>query len=252
MYFDSHAHYDDRRFHKDRDQLLGKILPDSGVDFIVNVGCDYKTSKQSIELAKKYHYIYASVGYHPHELSEIDSKSIDQMREWAKEEKVVALGEFGLDYYHDAHPREVQQFWFRQQLRLAEEIDMPVIIHSREASQDTFDIMEASKVRKGIIHCYSGEAPMAVDYTNMGFYLGIGGVVTYPNARKLVDVVKAVSLEKIVIETDCPYLTPNPNRGKRNDSSNLQYVVEKIAEIKGVTPQEVADITSENAKSVYF
>lgn len=252
MYFDSHAHYDDRRFKSDRDELLGKILPESGVEYIVNIGCDMKTSKSSIALAKKYDYIYATVGFHPHELNEINSESIEELRKMCSEKKVVAVGEMGLDYYYDSHPREVQKFWFLQQLRLAEEVDLPVIIHSRDASEDTFTMMERSNVRKGIIHCYSGSAPMAVDYANMGFYIGVGGVVTFPNARKLVESVQAVPLDKIVIETDCPYLTPAPNRGKRNESSNLKYVVEKIAEIKGVTHDEVARVTMENAKKLYF
>lgn len=251
MYFESHAHYDDRRFKEDREELLG-LLPSCGVDYVVNVGCDIKSAKQSIRLAERYDYVYAAVGIHPHELYDMSSQTIEELRRLSQHKKVVAIGEMGLDYYYDRHPRELQQFWFRQQLRLAESVNKPVIIHSRDASQETFDIMASSNVRRGVIHCYSGAAPMAVDYANMGFYIGIGGVVTFPNAKKMVEVVEALSLDKILIETDSPYLAPAPNRGKRNDSRNLSYIVNKIAEIKGETPEKVAEITADNAKKLFF
>ena len=251
MYFESHAHFDDKRFKEDREELLG-LLPSCGIDYVVNVGCDVKSSKQSIRLAEKYDYIYAAVGIHPHELYDMSSQVIEELRRLSQHKKVVAIGEIGLDYYYDTHPRELQQFWFRQQLRLAESVNKPVIIHSRDASQETFDIMSASSVRRGVIHCYSGSAPMAVEYAKMGFYVGIGGVVTFPNAKKMVEVVDALPLEKILIETDSPYLSPAPNRGKRNDSRNLEYIVNKIAEIKKITPEKVAEITGKNAQSLFF
>lgn len=251
MYFESHAHFDSRRFREDREELLG-LLPAAGIDYIINVGCDMKSSKESIRLAERYDYIYASVGIHPHELNDMSSQTIEELRKLSTHKKVVAIGEIGLDYYYDSHPRELQRFWFRQQLRLAESVNKPVIIHSRDASQETFDIISSCNVRRGVIHCYSGAAPMAVDYANMGFYIGIGGVITFSNAKKLVEVVEALPLERILIETDSPYLSPNPNRGKRNDSRNLQYVVEKIAELKNTTPELVAKITSDNAKNVFF
>jgi TatD DNase family protein len=251
MYFESHAHLDDKRFREDREELLG-LLPSCGIDYVVNVGCDVKSSKQSIRLAERYDYIFASVGIHPHELYDMSSQTIEELRRLSQHKKVVAIGEIGLDYYYDTHPRELQQFWFRQQLRLAESVNKPVIIHSRDASQETFDIMSASNVRKGVIHCYSGSAPMAVEYTKMGFYIGIGGVVTFPNAKKMVEVVDAVPLEKILIETDSPYLAPAPNRGKRNDPRNLEYIVSKIAEIKNISPENVANITSKNAQNLFF
>ena len=203
-------------------------------------------------MAEKYDYIYAAVGVHPHELYDMSSQTIDKLRKLSEHKKVVAIGEIGLDYYYDTHPREFQRFWFIQQLRLAEETGLPVVIHSREASQDTFDIIERSKVRRGSIHCYSGSAEMAKEYVKMGFHIGVGGVVTFPNAKKLVEVVEAIPLESILIETDCPYLSPVPNRGKRNDSRNLKYVVDKIAEIKGVTPEKVAEITKNNAETLFF
>lgn len=251
QYFESHAHYDDKRFKEDREELLRELLPAAGVRHIINIGCDVKSSEMSIRLAEKYDYIYAAVGVHPHELYDMSSQTIEKLKKLSEHKKVVAIGEIGLDYYYDTHPREFQRFWFIQQLRLAEETALPVVIHSRDAAQDTFEIIQRSKVRRGSIHCYSGSPEMAVDYVKMGFHIGIGGVVTFRNARKLVETVQAIPLESILIETDCPYLAPEPNRGKRNDSRNLQYVVEKIAELKGVTPEQVAEITAENAKKLF-
>lgn len=251
-YFESHAHYDDKRFKEDREDLLRELLPACGVSHVINIGCDVKSSEMSVHMAEKYDYIYAAVGVHPHELYDMSSQTIDKLRKLSEHKKVVAIGEIGLDYYYDTHPREFQRFWFIQQLRLAEETGLPVVIHSREASQDTFDIIERSKVRRGSIHCYSGSAEMAKEYVKMGFHIGVGGVVTFPNAKKLVEVVEAIPLESILIETDCPYLSPAPNRGKRNDSRNLKYVVDKIAEIKGVTPEKVAEITKNNAETLFF
>ena len=251
MYFESHAHYDDRRFREDREELLTH-LPSCGIDYVVNIGCDVKSSKQSIRLAEKYDYIYATVGIHPHELYDMSSQTIAELRRLSAHKKVVAIGEIGLDYYYDTHPRELQQFWFRQQLRLAEEVQKPVVIHSRDASQETFDIIKSSSIRQGVIHCYSGAWQMAMDYVDMGFYIGVGGVVTFSNAKKLVEVVEHVPLEKILIETDSPYLAPNPNRGKRNDSRNLEYIVNKIAKIKNLSPENVAKVTQDNAKSLFF
>lgn len=251
-YFESHAHYDDKRFREDREELLGELLPASGVNHVINIGCDVKSSEMSIRLADRYDYIYAAVGVHPHELYDMSSQTIAKLKKLSEHPKVVAIGEIGLDYYYDTHPRELQRFWFRQQLRLAEEVNKPVIIHSREASQETFDIIQSTNVRRGSIHCYSGSAQMAQDYVKMGFHIGVGGVVTFSNAKKLVETVEAIPIESILIETDCPYLAPNPNRGKRNDSTNLKYIVEKIAEIKDMTPEDVAKITESNAKSLFF
>lgn len=251
-YFESHAHYDDKRFKEDREELLGELLPASGVSHVINIGCDVKSSEMSIRLADKYNYIYAAVGVHPHELYDMSSQTIAKLKKLSEHPKVVAIGEIGLDYYYDTHPRELQRFWFRQQLRLAEEVNKPVIIHSRDASQETFDIIQSTNIRRGSIHCYSGSAQMAQDYVKMGFHIGVGGVVTFSNAKKLVETVEAIPIESILIETDCPYLAPNPNRGKRNDSTNLKYIVEKIAEIKKMTPEDVAKITEKNAKSLFF
>ena len=252
MYFESHAHYDSKQFKNDREELLTKLLPAAGVEYVINIGCNIRSSQQSIRLAERFDYIYAAVGIHPHDLYDMSSQTIEDLRKMSEHKKVIAIGEMGLDYHYDTHPREYQQFWFRQQLRLAEAVNKPVIIHSRDASQETFDIMEGSPVRSGVIHCYSGAAPMAMDYVKMGFHIGIGGVITYSNAKKMVEVVECVPLEKILIETDAPYLAPTPFRGKRNDSRYLQYVVEKVAEIKETTPEIVAKVTAENAKLLFF
>jgi len=251
MYFESHAHYDDRRFEADRDELLG-LLPSSGVDYIINSASNMKSSRSGVKLAEKYEYIYAAVGVHPHEIYNMTDKTIEELRRMAGHKKVVAIGEIGLDYYYDKNPREEQRVWFKKQLILAKELNIPVIIHARDASQECFDIIKESGVRDGVIHCYSGSEQMAKDYVKMGYYIGIGGVLTFSNAKKLVEVVEAIPLDKILIETDAPYLSPVPNRGQRNDSRNLEYVVKKIAEIKKISPEEVAIVTKNNGERLFF
>lgn len=251
MYFESHAHYDDGRFKNDREEILN-LLPSCGIDYVINVGCDMKSSRESIKMAEKYDYIYAAVGVHPHDAENMKESDLDELRQMSNHKKVVAIGEIGLDFYYDNSPRDIQRYWFKRQLELVKELNKPVIIHSRDASKETFDIIKESGVKKGVIHCYSGSAQMALDYVNMGFYIGVGGVVTFSNAKKLVEVVEAIQLEQILIETDSPYLSPIPNRGKRNDSRNLQFVVEKIAKIKNVSPEKVANITKLNASKLFF
>ena len=251
MYFESHAHYDDERFDDDRDELLASF-PAEGIETVVNSSSDIASSRASIALAEKYPFFYASVGVHPHEVSKMREEDIDTLRELSKHPKVVAIGEIGLDFYYDLSPRDDQRYWFKRQLALAEELDMPVIIHSRDASQECFDIISASNVRKGVIHCYSGSAPMAQDYANMGFYIGIGGSLTFKNNKKTVEVVEKLPLEKILIETDSPYLAPVPYRGRRNDSRLLKYVVEKISEIKNVPEIDICNITKNNAVELFI
>lgn len=251
MYFESHAHYDDGRFKNDREEILN-LLPSCGIDYVINVGCDMKSSRESIKMAEKYDYIYAAVGVHPHDAENMKESDLDELRQMSNHKKVVAIGEIGLDFYYDNSPRDIQRYWFKRQLELVKELNKPVIIHSRDASKETFDIIKESGVKKGVIHCYSGSAQMALDYVNMGFYIGVGCVVTFSNAKKLVEVVEAIQLEQILIETDSPYLSPIPNRGKRNDSRNLQFVVEKIAKIKNVSPEKVANITKLNASKLFF
>lgn len=251
MYFESHAHYDDERFDDDRDELLASF-PAEGIETVVNSSSDIASSRASIALAEKYPFFYASVGVHPHEVSKMREADIDTLRELSKHPKVVAIGEIGLDFYYDLSPRDDQRYWFKRQLALAEELDMPVIIHSRDASQECFDIISASNVRNGVIHCYSGSAPMAQDYADMGFYIGIGGSLTFKNNKKTVEVVEKLPLEKILIETDSPYLAPVPYRGRRNDSRLLKYVVEKISEIKNVPEIDICNITKNNAIELFI
>jgi len=251
MIFDSHAHYDDEAFDDDRDELL-QSMHENGVDYIVNSGESVRSSFAGVELGKKYDFIYSSSGIHPHYASEVTEEDLETVEKIAAEnEKVVAIGEIGLDYHYEGYSREKQIYIFKKQLEIAERLNLPVIIHSREASQECFDIIKESKVRKGVIHCYSGSAQMAADYVKMGFYIGIGGVVTYSNAKKLVEVAENIGIENIVVETDCPYLAPTPFRGKRNNSSYIEYVAEKIAEIKGISYKEVCEKTSLNAKNLF-
>jgi TatD DNase family protein len=251
MYFESHAHYDDKQFNKDRQTLL-ECLPQYGVDVVINSGSDLESSYVGKQLSEQYDYIYFAAGVHPHELYHMSEKTIQQIRQLAEHKKCVAIGEIGLDYHYDTFPKQTQKYWFEKQLSLAKLLHIPVIIHSREASQDCFDIIKKSGVEKGVIHCYSGSVEMAEEYVKMGFMIGIGGVLTYSNAKKLTEVAKKISLEHILIETDSPYLSPVPYRGKRNDSRNLEFVVKKLSEIKGLTPLEIANATLKNGKNLFF
>lgn len=251
MYFESHAHYDDKSFDDDRNELL-KALPQHEIEFVINSAASIKSSFSCIELSKKYPYFFASVGVHPQETENISENDIKTLKELSKNEKVVAIGEIGLDFHFETPERDIQRKWFIRQLELAKETDLPVIIHSRDASEECFNIIKESKVKKGVIHCYSGSTEMALDYIAMGFYIGVGGVVTYKNAKKLVEVVKTIPLEKILIETDSPYLSPEPKRRTRNDSTNLKFVTEKIAEIKNIEPSEVQFVTNVNGKNLFF
>jgi TatD DNase family protein len=252
MIFETHAHYDDEAFNEDRDTLLCS-MPQNGIERIVNVGSNLKSTRQSIELARKYLFIYAAAGVHPNETGELDEESFKSLEEYCKDEKVIAIGEIGLDYYWDEPERDIQKKWFIRQLHLARRLKKPLIIHSREAAFDTYNIMVSEKAQEtgGIIHCYSYSPEMALDYVKMGFYIGIGGVITFKNAKKLKEVVGIIPMERIVLETDSPYLSPEPNRGKRNSSLNLPYVVQKIAEIKNLTYEEVVEITKLNALKAY-
>lgn len=252
MFFDTHAHYDDPRFKDDRDELLPRIHQ-NGVDLIVNSGESKKAVKAGLALAKQYPFVYTAVGIHPHNAKDMTEEDLAMLKRVAQEEdKVVAIGEIGLDYYYDNSPRKAQRYWFDEQLGLAQELDLPVIIHSRDAAQECFDMIAQSNVRKGVIHCYSGSVEMAKAYVEMGFYLGIGGVLTYNNAKKLVDVVREIDLSHLVLETDCPYLAPVPHRGERNDSSLLTFVAEKMAQIKQISVEEVAAVTKQNGLNLFF
>ena len=251
MYFESHAHYDDERFDEDRDTLLASF-PAEGIETVVNASSDIKSSKASIALSEKYPFFYAAVGVHPHEVENITEADIDELRELSKHPKVVAIGEIGLDYYYDLSPRDLQRHWFKRQLELAEELKMPVIIHSRDAAQECFDIIKNSNVQNGVIHCYSGSAEMAEEYIKMGFYIGVGGSLTFKNNKKGVETVERIPIEKILIETDSPYLAPVPYRGKRNDSRLLKYVVERISQIKNIPENDICNITKNNAQNLFI
>ncbi|MBQ6753317.1 MAG: TatD family hydrolase [Clostridia bacterium] len=249
--FDTHAHYDDEAFNEDREVLLG-LLPKEGVSHVMTCGTNLVTSYRSLQLAKKYDYIYCALGFHPEEAHEERKGDLDTIVELLKtEEKAKAVGEIGLDYYWEENaPRDVQIDLFRRQIEIAKELDLPVIVHDREAHEDTFNILSEMRP-KGVLHCYSGSKEQALQYTEMGFYIGLGGVVTFKNARKAVEVAEAIPLDKLLLETDCPYMAPVPHRGERNDSRLISLVAEKIGEIRGMDPQEILDITNSNAEEFF-
>ena len=258
MIFESHAHYDDRQFDVDREKLL-ENLPFQNVGVIVNVGSDIRSSKESITLAHQYGYVYAAIGVHPDEVDTMKEADMEELSHMAKETKVVAIGEIGLDYFRKEGNdyKSVQKEWFCRQLDLAKEIEKPVIIHSRDAAEDTIQILRDFRKdnpqieNPGVIHCYSYSPELAKEYVAMGFSIGIGGVVTFKNAKKLVETVAQIPLERILVETDSPYLCPEPNRGKRNDSSQIRYVIDRIADIRGIAPEEVEKQTEMNARKMY-
>lgn len=250
--FDTHAHYDDEAFDKDREELL-RALPGEGIARVVNIGASLSTCKTTRALAEQYDYIYCVLGVHPGDTVELTEESMDWLRQQCQYEKCVAVGEIGLDYYWDEPEHDIQKKWFLRQLDLARECGKPVVIHSRDAAKDTADIMTAAKCQDigGVIHCFSYTKEMAKTFLDMGFYIGIGGVLTFKNAKKLVEVAEYVPMERIVLETDCPYLAPEPYRGKRNSSLLLSHVVEALAGIKGITEEEVRRVTWENAHELY-
>lgn len=252
LIFDTHSHYDDRAFDGDREELL-LSLPEKGIGTVVNVGADMETSRQALQLAEKYDFVYAALGVHPSEVAELTESDMDWICQHAAQKKVVAIGEFGLDYHWEEPAPQLQRKWFLRQIELAKEVHLPIIIHSRDAAAETMEILTREKAYEcgGVIHCYSYSPEQAKEYVDMGFYIGIGGVVTFKNAKKCVRTVEEIPLENIVLETDCPYMAPEPNRGKRNDSSQLIYVAEKIAALKGTTTEEVVRITEENARKMY-
>lgn len=252
MIFDTHAHYDDDAFDEDREELLGSMQA-NGVGKIVNIGASLNSCKQTIELMQKYDFVYGAIGVHPNEVKELSEESFAQLKEWCKSEKCVAVGEIGLDYYYDEPTPEIQKKWFIRQLNLAREISKPVVIHSRDAAKDTIDIMKEQHAEEigGVVHCFSYTKETAKIMLDMGFYIGIGGVLTFKNGVKLKEAADFIPMDRIVLETDCPYLAPVPFRGKRNSSLYLPYVVSTLAEIKGISEEEVRRITWENAHRMY-
>ena len=251
MIFDTHAHYDDGQFDTDREELLG-AMEAGGVGTIVDAGSTLESWDKILELTERYPFIYGAIGIHPDEAGTLDEAGMERMAKLLDGDKIVAVGEIGLDYYWDKENHDVQKHWFIRQLDMAREKQMPVIIHSREAAADTMDIMKQhASGMKAVIHCYSYSAEMAKEYVKMGYYIGVGGVVTFKNAKKLKQVVQEIPLERILLETDCPYLAPLPFSGKRNSSLNLPYVAEAIAELKGTTAEEVIQQTEKNARELY-
>lgn len=247
--FDTHAHYDDKAFDEDRYELLD-AMSKNDVKYIINQGTDVETSKFSISLAEKYSYIYAAVGIHPEEIYK--EESILEIKKLIPHKKVVAIGEIGLDYHYDSTNKEDQLKYFTEQLHLANEVNLPVVVHSRDAQKDTLDTLKAIRINNnGVIHCFSGSLESAKEFLKLGFYLGFDGPITFKNAKNALEVLEYMPLNRILIETDAPYLTPTPFRGERNNSMYLTYVINKIAEIKKISPEEVANITMNNAKTLF-
>ena len=248
--FDSHAHYDDEAFDEDRYALLDSLF-DNGVSYIVNCGSDLLSSKKSIDLADRYPGIYAAAGIHPHEAQKATDGDLCEIESLLKaEKKCVAVGEIGLDYHYDFSPRERQKYVFEYQLELALKLGLPVIIHDREAHEDTLDLLKKYKP-KGVVHCFSGSVEMAKDILALGMYIGLGGAVTFKNAKKPVQVAEIIPEDKLLTETDCPYMTPVPFRGRRNDSGFIPFTAERLAEIRGTDPQRILDITFNNAVRLF-
>ena len=251
--FDTHSHYDDEAFDEDREEVL-KALKEGGIGRIVDVGAGIPSSKRALDLALSHDFVYCALGVHPDEIADLNDETCAWLEKQCIEQpKCVAVGEIGLDYHWDVHSHDEQKKWFEWQLELARRVNKPVIIHSRDAAGDTADVMKACRAGEigGVVHCYSYSAEMARAFLKMDFYFGIGGVLTYKNARKLVETVEYVPLEKIVLETDCPYLSPVPHRGERNTSLNIPFVITRMAEIKGVSEDEIRRITWENACRMY-
>lgn len=250
MYFDTHAHYDDEQFDNDRDSLL-KTMPENGIDFIVNPATNYDSAVAAVSLAETYPFLYAAVGFHPHDAKQMDDGSLDRLKQLAQHEKVAAIGEIGLDYHYDLSPREIQKKRFYEQLELARELKLPVIIHEREACQDCLTVIKDFPDVLGVFHCFSGSWETAKMILDQGWYLSFTGIVTFKNARRALEVLEKMPRDRMMIETDSPYLAPVPNRGQRNSSFNLPYIAEAIGNTLGIGKDEVAKLTMENGKRFF-
>ncbi len=247
--FDSHAHYNDEQFDIDRDSLLAS-LPEAGIVGIINCGTDVASSFASLEMAEKYPFIYAACGYHPESALEYTDDNLHLIEKMLSHEKCVAVGEIGLEYHYDFVPKDVQKYVFEKHLELAVKYDMPVIVHDREAHADTMDLLKKYNP-KGVLHCYSGSAEMAKEVLKMGMYIGLGGAVTFKYAVKPVEVAEMIPIDRLLLETDCPYMAPVPMRGKRNNSAYISHVAEKISDIRGIPPQALLSITAENTRKLF-
>lgn len=252
MIFETHAHYDDEAFDRDRDELL-KTMHAHGIEKIINVGASLEGVKDTADLMERYPFVYGAVGIHPDEVGSLTEEDMKWLRSLCDREKTVAVGEIGLDYYWDKENHDVQKKWFVRQMDLAKETGLPIIVHSRDAAKDTLDIMKAERADhlRGVIHCYSYSKEHAREYMNMGYYLGVGGVVTFKNGKRLKEVVEYAPLDYLLLETDAPYLAPEPYRGKRNCSVYLTYVAQTIAQIKGVSYENVVETTRKNAEKLF-
>ena len=251
MLFDTHAHMNDPAFDPDREELMAS-LASAGVGLVMNAGCSLESSRDIVQMAEKYPWLYASVGSHPDSADEVNEEVLEEYRKLCKlSNKVKAIGEIGLDYYYEDIPREIQQKAFRMQMALAQELDLPVIVHEREAHNDGMLIVKEFPKVKGVFHCYSGSAEMARQLVNMGWYIGFTGVLTFKNARKAVETAASIPLDRIVLETDCPFMAPEPFRGKRNHPGYLYRMAEKLAEIRGLSVEEIHAITTENGRRLY-
>lgn len=250
MLFDSHAHYDSRRFDADRDELLS-AMRQNGVGRILNAGCDLPSSRASVELADRYDFIWAAVGSHPDDANHVDDRTLDEYRTLSAGKRVVAIGEIGLDYHYEDVPRAVQQEAFVRQLELARELNLPVIVHEREAHADAMEIVEAFPDVRGVFHCFSGSLEMARWLLHRGWYVGFTGVLTFKNAKRALEVAENVPLHRILLETDCPYMAPEPFRGRRSDSAMLEKTAGRLAELRGISVEEVARATFENASALF-
>lgn len=251
MLFDTHAHLDADAFHEDRDELIAG-LPEKGVCLVMNPGCDLPSSLEAVALAEKYDHVWAAVGSHPDAADQVNDEVLEEYRKLCKlHSKVKAIGEIGLDYHYEDVPRDIQQQAFRTQMALAKELDLPVIVHEREAHQDGLAIVDEFQTVKGVFHCYSGSLEMAQELIRRGWYIGFTGVLTFKNARKAVEVASAIPIDRIVLETDCPYMSPEPFRGKRNDPGKLYRMAERLAELRGMSVDEICRVTTENGKRLY-
>ena len=251
-FIDSHAHLDDESFDQDREELINK-LEENDIEIVLNPGADLETSQNAAALAEKYPFIYAAVGCHPHDSKLMDDDTMNIFRELAKNKKVIAIGEIGLDYYYDNSDRQIQRKWFREQVRLAKELDLPYIVHDRDAHEDVFRIMKEEHCdgTRGILHCYSSSVEMAREFIKLGFYISLGGPITFKKAKTPKLVAQEIPIDRLLIETDSPYLTPEPFRGKRNEPRFVKYVAEEIARIREISVEEVAQKTGQNFKDLF-
>ncbi len=252
MIFETHAHYDDDAYNSDRDRLI-RLLMEEGIAPIVNVGASLTSTENTVKLAHEYDHVYAAVGVHPSDCENLTEDDIKRLKILCQDPKVVAIGEIGLDYHYDSPGKVVQKKWFERQLRLAKEVALPIIVHSRDAAADTLEIISREEFRgmRGIIHCFSYSLEIAREYVKMGYHIGIGGVVTFKNGRKLQEIAGSIPLENIVVETDCPYLAPEPYRGRRNSSAYLTYIIERIASLRNAEYEEIERATYENAAALF-